>query len=310
MWVVPFLLATQSAELCIDAEIDPATSAPVVSLHDLVPALRARLAGKAMEASACTSSSALWQAHVQRASPQTLRLALVGPESAFELELSETGLSSGQVIEQIALKVAEAVRPTRDVPFIEPPLVVVVPSVAVAAPPVERRSSIPLDVELLAFGTVGIPFAGPAGGGQLALALRVGTFRVSAAAGGVAPTRRSALGVTLSSARIDFGIGADWLVSLFELGLRLTGRRVLVQAASTSIALTSARQDYWAATGALRASIWPLRWSHFALGAALEANFVWAPRSFSVNGAPAFAQSFFEGALYIGARFTPSGPDA
>lgn len=319
--VVSLLLST-TPRLCVKPDS--------LAAKELVPALRARLARRALLVTVCTpGAEALWQVNVKPLSQGKVRVLVEGDRCHFELDLDVEGQSMGEVTQLAALKAAEAVRPAVDAVFAElglpesePPereaaLAALdaeeVAAVEVSAPSlVEVKPVSPrLDFEVVARGVFGVPFVAPAGGARLSVGLGTGPVRLSLGASALFPTTTSQRGVSLLVSQIDLGFGVDLrLPAALELGLHAFAQRALVRVTTQSPAVDGAVQDYWAFLPGLHLGWWPVQWKHASLGAALEGSLVWRPRTFLLDGEPLLNQALFQATLSVGIRWMPFSSSA
>lgn len=315
------LLGATAPVLCVRAETE--AGLPVVLVDEVVPALRARIARKHMRVMACTNAvQPQWRLTVQRQGPKGLLLVIDGQKARRELEFEARGQSASEVGSELALKVAEAMRPSIDALLAELGLLEepekptrepgeeALAQLALVAPDEPLAPSTPaglvaqrLHVEAGVFGGVGDATPLLHAGAQLAVGLTFGSIRVSLVGAVLLPRRVTRDEVRLTSSQLDGGIGLDWAPGAFELGLRLLLRRALVGVSSDSATIDVGVQDYWAGVGALRVAWWPVRFGRLQLGGAVQGAAVWKPRVFLLRGQPVEVHSMVEGTLVLGLRF-------
>lgn len=319
------VLAVTPPAVCVRVEADARAHATPVAVEDFVSALRARISRRHLRVARCVSADdSRWRLSVLR-DGQKLVLQLDGeaPEE-WLLEFDAAGLSGPDLVSALALKAAEALRPSIDavleswgllpdsereqakadsvaqVERLASPEATVTAIDVPAVPP--AAAGWRWEIELQAGVGFGVAAGDLAPRGALAFGLKREEWRGTVVVGGRMPRSLVRSEVTVSAAELELAGGVDWRRAAFEVGASGGARWTRVLVGSESPTIEVGPRAWWSALLAVRLGWWPLTVGHLSGGFVAQAVAVFPTREFALRGEAMLVQSWIEGRALLGVR--------
>lgn len=313
--------------LCVRVEVDAASETPLVLPADLVRALKLRIARRALRVTHCRSDLVpppTWRLTLSRASTAQLTLEIAGAElvQRADVALPESGSATSQdeLVQVVALKAAELVRPAVDdlltrlgllAPAAEGDAVARIEAEMQGEPDDTESTTIPPSPESDTRGMVALAL-GPtfdvergAVLGRLALRAggQVGWLTVAAEVAAANWQERKRDGVRLRTGSLDGAGSVGLRLGTYELALWGLARWSGADIRSRVDDVHSGLRQYW--SFGLGASVGDRWWQvrGFQLGMDLRGLYVWRTRTLELRGAALLRQPRIEiGATLVGER--------
>lgn len=284
--------AREPLSLCVALQSTASVAAPLVR-SELVAALRGRVAGE-VAIEVCreeASPQTQWRVQVYDDGGSTWRVEVVGPDVDAAWTMSASDISPQQLVQRMALRIAEAVRPSLNTLLgrAGPPVAAVLPPAVAVPTPHALRYGIGATIGAVA----GLPRWEGGYWGELAARLQHDPIGVQLYVGASGPHRASSSAGRLRGTTTEVGLRALLTRARWEVAVAAQSRLLILHWQDVGDT-TTRRESFWLGGIGVGGTAWAWRGGGVRVGMTGRVTAWPRIQRFWVRGVPVYQSAQFE----------------